>query len=169
MLVYNPNDNLSKHFKMREVAKSPIADRLLIDNTPNAVVLDRAKTLAEKILEPIRVHFGIAFSPNSWYRGEELERAINEKAYQSWCARKGLPVNDNSWKQYFDLKSHPRGEAADIEIIGVDNDALYAWVKANLEYDQLIREFPKPNDPQSGWVHVSYRAGNNRKQDFTIG
>lgn len=169
MLTYKPQDKISKHFKMYEITKSSLADRLMIDNIPTSVELDRAKTLAEKILEPIRVHFGISFTPNSWFRCEELEKAINTKAYQSWCVRKGLPVNDASWKQYFDLKSHPRGEAADIEIIGIANDDLYAWVKANLQYDQLIREFPKVGDPTSGWVHVSYREGHNRKQDFTIG
>jgi len=34
-----------------------------------------------------------------------------------------------------------------------------------LDYDQLILEFWKPEDPNSGWVHCSYKGqGLNRKQ-----
>jgi len=169
MLIYNPTTKISPHFTHREIVKSTTATRLLIDNTPNTIVLEAAKLLAYKILEPIRIEYGRSFSPNSWFRGEELEKAITKRGFETWCNRKGLPVNDDSWAVYFARKSHPKGEAADIEITGIANDDLYNWVDNNLEYDQLIREFPKPGDPQSGWVHVSFRKEGNRKQAFTIG
>ena len=61
-------------------------------------------------------------------------------------------------------------QAVDIEIPGIPNDDLFNWVDQNIpEYDQLIREFPKAGDPYSGWVHVSFNEGNNRRQKFTIG
>lgn len=169
MLIYDPNANISKHFKMYEVARSQIATRNNIDNTPPPHVLEAAKLVAEKILEPIREHFKIPFSPSSWYRGEALERYINDKPYKQWCARRGLPVNKSSWQQYFALKSHPKGEAVDIQVPGVSNDVLFNWIDKNIPvYDQLIREFPKPNDPMSGWVHVSFSKTRNRKEKFTI-
>jgi zinc D-Ala-D-Ala carboxypeptidase len=38
-----------------------------------------------------------------------------------------------------------------------------------LEFDQLILEFYDGVDPNSGWVHCSYRAdGQNRKQCLTF-
>lgn len=170
MLTYIPDSNISTHFKMREVAKSDAASRNNIDNTPSSEVLDNAMKTAIHILEPIRVHFGIPFSPNSWYRGEALEKFICRQSFIQWCNSKGLPVDDSSWAQYFARKSHPRGQAVDIEIPGIPNDDLFNWVDQNIpEYDQLIREFPKAGDPYSGWVHVSFNEGNNRRQKFTIG
>lgn len=169
MLIYDPSTPLSKHFDMYEVAKSSEAGRNNIDNTPTPIVLEAAKLLAENVLEPIREHFGIPFSPNSWYRGEQLERFINEIPYRKWCARMGMAVNRGSWAKYFALKSHPRGEAVDIEIPGISNDDLIEWIDQNIPvYDQLIREFPRAGDPTSGWVHVSFSAVNNRKKRFTI-
>jgi zinc D-Ala-D-Ala carboxypeptidase len=169
MLIYDPMSNISKHFKMHEIGKSDIASRNGIDNTPTPIVLAAASTFANTILEPIREHFGVPFSLNSWYRGESLERFINDIPYKQWCARAGLPVSEASWKKYFAKKSHPKGEAGDLEIPGVSNDVLIEWIDKNIPvYDQLIREFPKPNDPTSGWVHVSFSATKNRRERFVI-
>lgn len=169
MLIYNPNEQISKHFKMYEITQSQTAERDKIDNTPSSDVLEAASLLAQNVLEPIREHFGISFSPTSWFRCEQLERAINEKTFKTWCLRRGLNPTQDSWKQYFALKSHPRGEAADIKIPGITNDALIKWIEDNIPvYDQLIREFPKANDPNAGWVHVSYSATTNRKEFFII-
>lgn len=43
------------------------------------------------------------------------------------------------------------------------------WIQKNLVFDQLILEGHNPSlGPNSGWIHVSYRAnGNNRKQVLT--
>ena len=171
---------ISKHFHDWEVGKSSTAERLGIDNTPPEDVMKRATDLAVYVLDAIRVQFG-AYSAQSWYRCEELEQALTWKSgFKNWCKRKGLawamslaalrirPDVRIAWAQYFGRKSHPKGEAADIEVTGVSNDDLYAWIEANLEFDQLIREFPKPGQPRSGWVHVSFRKGNNRRQAFTI-
>jgi hypothetical protein len=168
MLIYDPNSNISEHFKMYEVMQSSVASRNNIDNIPTSPILEAATLTAKKVLEPIRNYFGIPFSPNSWYRGELLEKFINEIPYKQWCNRKGLSVNKDSWQQYFVLKSHPRGEAVDIKIPGIKNDDLLKWIADNIEYDQLIREFPKPNDPHSGWVHVSFSSTHNRHELFTI-
>jgi hypothetical protein len=168
--VYDRTKKLTNHFSHREVMKSMTADRFDIDNTPPPEVMANAYELAVNVLEPIRVHFGKPFSPNSWYRSEALEKQICWNSFVKWCKRKGLKHKDPlSWDDYFSRKSHPNGQAADIEIAGIDNDALYNWIKNNLEYDQLIREFAKKGDPTSGWVHVSWNGDNNRNQDFSIG
>jgi len=61
---------------------------------------------------------------------------------------------------------HAEGKAADIEVVGVDNKELAQWIKDNLEYDQLILEFYRDGEPDSGWVHVSWNTGENRNQSL---
>jgi len=156
------------HFTHREVARSSIADRYGIDNTPSPQVLQAAYALAVNCLMPMRVKYG-KLSPQSWYRGEDLERIVARQGFVNWVKKHGKPSDTNSWTEYFLRKSHPKGMAADVEIIGVPNDELYQWCLANLTFDQLIREFPKEGDPMSGWVHISYNATNNRGEAFTIG
>ena len=58
--------------------------------------------------------------------------------------------------------------AADFEIFGLSNKELADWINENLDYDQLILEYWKESDPNSGWVHCSYHEGDsgNRKQYF---
>jgi hypothetical protein len=53
---------------------------------------------------------------------------------------------------------HAKGQAVDFEVAGVSNLELAKWIRDNLEFDQLILEFYCAKKPNSGWVHVSYRA-----------
>lgn len=170
-MIYSPNKTIYGDFKMWEVAKSPTADRLQIDNTPPDFVLERAELVAMHILQPVRDHFGIPFSPNSWYRCEQLEREITRKSFAHWVQQHKLQGRnpEDAWAMYFALKSHPKGEAVDFELPGVSNLTLYNWCQYNLpEFDQLIAEFMKRDDLTAGWVHASYTIGHNRKQAFDI-
>ena len=55
--------------------------------------------------------------------------------------------------------------AADFEIWGTDNEVLATWIKSELEFDQLILEFHNTEEPNSGWIHCSYKSPtDNRKQ-----
>ena len=165
--MYAPDEMLSEYFRQREIAKSSVADRKGIDNTPSDAVIEHARNLALHVLDPIRKHFG-PFTPQSWYRCELLEKEITANAYEEWCNANRLDHQDEkSWAKYFARKSHPLGQAVDIEIVGVSNDLLFDWISMNLKFDQLIREFRKPGDPYSGWVHVSW-SPNNRNQKFSI-
>ncbi len=174
-----PVDKVSTNFYVSEVEYSETAVRLEILNKAPEWVLENARLTAHHLNEPIRDQFG-AYRPQSWYRGEELEKAITwEKGFRRWCAKRALPWitrpklyknmgAQTSWDRYFERKSHPRGQAVDAEIAGVDNDVLFFWIRDNLEFDQLIREFPKPGDPMSGWVHWSWSKDVNRRQAFSI-
>ena len=52
----------------------------------------------------------------------------------------------------------------DFEIFGVPNAELAKWIIENLDYDQLILEFHKTDEPNSGWIHCSYKSpSDNRK------
>lgn len=168
-VFYERNKTLYGNFKHYEVMKSSTAISNRIDNTPTPLVLIRSKRLAEMVLQPVRDNFGIPYSPKSWYRCEQLERKINGGYFKLvWCPKYGLEPNEDTWKAYFERKSHPMGEAADIKLKGIPTKVLYDWIKANLKYDQLIMEFSNSDDPYAGWVHVSLRL-ENRMQNFKIG
>ena len=132
---------LSRNFTLSELTKSDTAIRKGINNNPNAEQIEKLKTLCEKILQPVRDHFGRVKIP-SGFRSVELCMAIGSSA--------------NS--------QHARAEAADFECVGVDNAELADWIKRELPYDQLILEFYTPGEPNSGWIHCSYTEGMPRKQ-----
>ena len=60
---------------------------------------------------------------------------------------------------------HAKGQAADFEIHGISNAELCKWISEHCDWDQMILEFHNIDEPNSGWVHCSYRSdGENRKQ-----
>ena len=170
MDVYDPGARLHQsapNFYHREVARSHTASRLGIDNEPPFCVLENAKNLALNVLQPIRDRFG-AFIPNSRYRSEDLEKVIAKKGYARWLKKHGVRDPPDNWDWYFERKQHPTGRAADIELPSISNEELYLWIRENILFDQLILEFHTKGDPHSGWVHVSYNAGRNRRHSFGI-
>ena len=133
---------LSKNFSLQELIKSQTAERKGIDNTPSTEHQENLKLLCTSILQPIRDHFSRVVRVSSGYRSPELCTAIGSKI----------------------TSQHARGEAADFEIFGLSNKTLADYIDSELHYDQLILEYWKESDPNSGWVHCSFSAGNNRKQ-----
>jgi hypothetical protein len=63
---------------------------------------------------------------------------------------------------------HCKGMAADFEIYGTPNNEVFNWIKGNLLYDQMILEFWNADEPNSGWLHVSYNpeSSENIKQNL---
>ena len=131
--------NLSRNFSLHELIKSDTAIRKGIDTNPTPDQIDKLKVLCEKILQPVRDHFG-RVKVTSGFRSPELCQAI------------GSSVNSQ----------HAKAEAADFECVGVDNAELFDWIKLNLEPDQLILEFYTPGEPNSGWIHCSWIADQPR-------
>jgi zinc D-Ala-D-Ala carboxypeptidase len=141
MLIYNTM-LLSKSFTLNELTKSQEATRLGIDNTPNEEHILNLKLLCENILQPIRDFYGMPLTVSSGYRSAALCEAIGSSS----------------------KSQHTKGQAADFEIFGVANKDLADFVVKNLDYDQCILEFWNENEPNSGWVHCSFNASENRKQ-----
>lgn len=137
--------NLSANFSLHELSKSETALRMGFDNTPDEEATENLRLLCEKVLQPVRDHYGKGVKVNSAYRSPESNAAVN-----------GSKSSD-----------HCKGMAADIEIPGVANADLAQWIMDNLEYTQLILEFYTPGIPDSGWVHVSYDPNNLKKQELT--
>lgn len=136
---------LTTNFSLHELTKSETALRMGFDNTPGPVETEYLKILAERVLQPIRDHFGKGVKVNSGFRSMETNQATG-----------GSSKSD-----------HVKGQAADIEIPGVANADLAQWIMDNLDYTQLILEFYTPGIPDSGWVHVSYDPENLKKQELT--
>lgn len=146
-----PGDQISKNFKFYELTASETAERLAIDNRFSRVAEVRAAVhLCRNVLQPIRDKFG-RFSPNSVFRGQELERALKKKR-SDWTS----------------TSQHTLGQACDIEIPGMATLELADWVANNLDFDQIICECYDPRKgPNSGWVHVSLvppGMGENRRK-----
>ncbi|MAI83342.1 MAG: peptidase M15 [Rickettsiales bacterium] len=135
---------LSENFTLTEYTKSQTALRQGIDNTPNEEHLEKAKLLFANVVQPVRNHFGPTVI-NSGYRGPALNEAVGGSSKSQHC----------------------KGEAVDIECPGVPNWEVAKFIEDELDFDQLILEFYTPGIPDSGWVHVSYKAEGNRKSVLT--
>ena len=70
--------SLSDHFTLIELTKSQTAERLGIDNTPDDEAIGNLASMCDNVLEPIRAHFGVPFSPSSAYRSKKLNEAIGD-------------------------------------------------------------------------------------------
>ncbi len=127
-------ENISKHITYAEAIHSNTAKRKCIDNTPNPTQVENMKLLAEKIFEPLRDWTGGPIKVNSFFRSSELNTAIGGVASSQHC----------------------KGQAIDIDdVYGCKTNAeMYAWIKENLDFDQMIWEFGTDMNPN--WVHISY-------------
>ena len=148
----NPRALIAPNFRVYELSKSDLASRRGIDNGfASEPQLHAAIHLARHVLQPIRDAFG-SFTPNSVYRSQALERVLKNKP-TTWLS----------------TSQHARGEACDIEIVGMATLALASWARDHLaDFDQIICECYDPRQgPNSGWVHISLKApgqGTNRRQ-----
>jgi zinc D-Ala-D-Ala carboxypeptidase len=140
--------NLTNNFTLEELTKSETALRQNIDNTPTDDIVANLRTLAEKVLQPVRDHYGRGVKVTSGYRSLAVNAAVG--------GVQGAKPSD-----------HTRGMAADIEIPGLPNAELAQWIQDNLEFTQVILEFYTPGIPDSGWVHVSYDPASLKKQSLT--
>ena len=135
-------ENISEHISWDEAVNSPTAKSLKIDNSPTTDHLKSMKLLAEKVFEPLRKHFGKPIKINSFYRSEALNKAIPGSSKTS---------------------QHSKGEAMDMDATaGFTNRDIFEYVVKNLDFDQIIWEGGTLSNPD--WVHVSYKASQNRKQ-----
>ena len=136
---------LTANFSLHEMTKSETALRKGMPNEPTEADIANLKLLAEKVLQPLRDHYGVGIKVNSGYRSPDVNAAVG-----------GSRTSD-----------HCKGQAADIEIAGIPNATLAQYIKDSLQYTQLILEFYTPGIPDSGWVHVSYDANNLKCQTLT--
>ena len=134
-------ENISKHITFIEATQSPTATKLGINNNPDKAQLEAMQLVAEKCFEPLRLWYGKPIKINSFFRSDLLNRAV-----------KGSLTSQ-----------HKKGEAIDLDAGSKEeNKKLFDWIKANLDFDQVINEY------NYSWVHVSYSKVKNRKQILVI-
>lgn len=137
--------NLTANFPLKDFTKSDTAIRLGIKNEPTPEHLASLKRLCEKVLQPARDALG-PITVNSGYRSKTLNDHVGGSK----------------------TSQHSKGEAADVESPEKGNLALAQWIANNCVFDQLILEGHDPKKgPDSGWVHVSLRAADNRGEMMT--
>ena len=123
--------NLSPHFTLEELTRTS-QTALQATNRAEAQAFLSSLTELAALLEVIRVHFGKPLKINSGFRGPSVNA--------------GTPGSSKT-------SQHMKGEAADIEIPGVDDAELHRWIvkDSGLRFGQCILERP----PGRSWVHVS--------------
>jgi len=133
---------LTENFSLSEMIVSPTAKKLGLSNNPTPEHIENMRYCCEKILEPVRAHFGKSVQINSSYRSPLVNEAVGGSK----------------------TSQHVNGQAIDFEIPGIDNKVVADWIGDNLEFDQVILEFYTKGDKNSGWVHASIKkGGGNRK------
>ena len=134
---------ISKHISKKEATFSATATRKGIDNTPGEYELQNMELIAEKIFEPLRKHVNGPIKSNSFYRSQELKKAIGGSTKSQHCQGRAMDLDDTYGY--------------------MSNADMYKYIKDNLDYDQMIWEFGTEENPD--WVHVSYvDADSNRKR-----
>lgn len=136
---------LTPHFTLEEFTHSPTAVRLGLGNTPPPGAVDALRALCVHVLEPLRAHVGRPVRVLSGYRGDALNVRVG-----------GAPSSQ-----------HTTGEAVDVRVDGVPAVEVARWCLDNTDADQVILEFPGPDE----WCHLSYRRppAPNRNQALTAG
>jgi len=122
---------LTTNFTLAEltVTKTGIA------NTPTPAEIVHLRSLAEKILQPLRDDLRRPVLVNSAFRSERVNRAVGGTA----------------------SSQHRLGQAADIRVDGMTSRALaQRIVDLGLPFDQVIEEFGR-------WVHVSFGPRHRRQ------
>jgi zinc D-Ala-D-Ala carboxypeptidase len=86
--------NLTKNFTLEEMTKSETALRYDIDNTPNEQEISSMKLLAEKVLQPVRDHFGKGVKVNSGFRNQDVNQKVGGSRNSDHT--RGKPVTSKS-------------------------------------------------------------------------
>ena len=135
---------LTTNFTLEEMIFSQTASRLGLSNSPSQQVIGNLQRLCENVLQPLRNKFG---------------PVVVSSGYRSSLVNSRVGGEKNS--------DHLYGCAADITIPGIPNISIAEYIRDNLDFKQVILEFPVRGLPYAGWVHVSYDVGNNLKQTLT--
>ena len=119
------SEMISEHFSIGELTRTGTG----LDNTPNAEQKANLVRLANEVLEPIRVHYGVPVTVSSAFRSAIVNAAVGGAT--------------NSY--------HTRGEAADIYVSGKTHEEVAKWLMTNLSLplDEVIVEY------HTGHLHLA--------------
>lgn len=119
---------LTQHFQLEEFLRSETAIRAGRLIEPDQLTIDNLRRLCSTVLEPLRASIG-PIRILSGFRPDWLNQLVGGSA----------------------TSEHVPGRAADIEVVGMANDALcQRIIDLHLPFNQVINEFAP-----DGWCHVS--------------
>lgn len=135
---------LTTDFSLEELCYSETANNMGINNIPtDPQIISNITALCVNVLQPLRDGIQNPIHINSGYRTPQLNAAI------------GGVTNSQ----------HMEGKAADTTCYKNTLDWAQYILAAGIAFDQLILELYSPEtDLHSGWIHLSYNAGNNRQE-----
>ena len=140
---------ISKYVTLEEATKSQTAVRLGISNQPNEEQLEEMKHVATHNFDPVREYVNGPLHASSFFRSPALNSAIGGSSTTS---------------------QHMKGQAIDIDAdtFGYGTNAsIFEFIKHNLDFDQLIGEYPDPSG-NFAWVHVSNKKKGNLRKEVLI-
>lgn len=132
----------SKYLTFEQCFKSDTALRLGIDNTTtDPEILESLRQLGINVYDKVKGKFTKCY-PSSVFRCKKLNEAIKGSLSSQHC----------------------KGEAIDIDSpSNAYNLEIFKWVIKNVDFDQLLAEFPTADG--LSWVHISFKSGlKNREQ-----
>ena len=118
--------NISEHITFEEATISPTALRLGIENKPNNLQLDNMELVAKMCFEPLRKWYNKPIKINSFFRNENLNKAVNGSKTSQHCTGEAIDISAGSREE---------------------NKKLFNWCKVNLRFDQLIWEYGNEKAP----------------------
>ena len=134
-------ERISEHVSYREGVKSNTATRLNINNTPDSYALSNMSAVSIQLFEPLRRWVNGPIKINSFYRSEDLNKAIGGSSRSQHCQGRAIDIDDT-----FGHKS---------------NAEMFNYIKNHLNFDQIIWEFGDDNNPD--WVHMSFVSSNENR------
>jgi zinc D-Ala-D-Ala carboxypeptidase len=139
---------LSPNFSLMELIHSDTANAQGIDNWPQSLeIVENLQALAVNVLQPLRDKLGVPVLLSSGYRCPALNSAVG-----------GVSNSE-----------HLTGCAADIHVQTVSMKDLANYINKRIpQFNQLILEKWRQDNPQYGWVHVSYSRTHNKKELLTF-
>ena len=87
-------ERISKHVSYKEGVRSNTATRLNLDNTPNGYQLSNMGILTDNIFEPLRKWVGGPIKINSFFRCENLNKAIGGSSRSQHCEGRAIDLDD---------------------------------------------------------------------------
>jgi uncharacterized protein YcbK (DUF882 family) len=86
---------LSPNFSLTEMVKSETALRHGLENTPGEAEIAAMRLLCEKVLQPVRDHYGTGVKVNSGFRHPDVNAAVGGSKTSDHC--KGQAADIQAW------------------------------------------------------------------------
>jgi hypothetical protein len=125
---------LTQHVTYAEATHSFTAKKLGIKNIPTEDQIFNMIVVATEIFEPLRKWVGGPIKINSFFRSEELNKAIGGSTTSQHCQGYAMDLDD--------VYGHKT------------NAEMFDHITSHLPFDQIIWEFGDNENPN--WIHVSY-------------